>query len=116
MGHMAVASIAEAISHPVVINYDGITLTKVFLFLGYLFFGWGSQLFINEANRLKKPSKVMPYSYMTIIVSVIADVYLFETSFNFIIVVGILLTSSGLLGKYLIERHENRKNGSAALI
>jgi len=101
MGHMAVTSMTEVVHHSH-INYELLTITSIFIFLGYLFFAWASQLFVYEANRIKKPSRVMPFSYITIMVSFVADLYLFGTTFNFIAIVGIILTSSGLLGKYLI--------------
>jgi drug/metabolite transporter (DMT)-like permease len=55
----------------------------------------------------------MPFSYITIMVSFVADIYLFGTSFNFTAIVGIILTSSGLFGKYLIEKMENQKIASS---
>ena len=101
MGHMAVTSMVQVVHHPT-IDYEAINLTKISIFIAYLFFGWASQLFVYEANRIKKPSRVTPFSYITIIASFIADLYIFGISYNFIAIVGIILTSSGLLGKYLI--------------
>lgn len=49
----------------------------------------------------------MPFAYSGILAGFLADVYLFETKFDLIAISGIFLTSSGLLGKFLIERNEN---------
>ncbi len=56
------------------------------------------------ANSLIKPSKTMPLGYLTVAVGFVADVYLFGTRFTFFPIIGILLTSAGLLTDLLVNR------------
>lgn len=51
-----------------------------------------------------KPSRVMPFGYLSVITSFLADVYIFKADFNFWTVFGIVLTSLGLVGKFLLEK------------
>jgi drug/metabolite transporter (DMT)-like permease len=51
-----------------------------------------------------KPSRVMPFGYLSVITSFLADLYIFEADFNFWTVIGIILTSLGLIGKFLLEK------------
>ena len=75
------------------------------MLLGVIVFGWGAQAFAYEASRMKKPSKVLPFCYVAIIFSFIGDIYLFDIDFDVISVVGMMMTSSGLLSKFLIEKY-----------
>ena len=76
------------------------------MILAVLIFGWATQALGYEASRMKKPSQVMPFSYVAIIFSFWADVYLFDIKFGFYSIFGMILTSSGLLSKFLIEKME----------
>ena len=58
----------------------------------------------------------MPFSYVSIIVGFLADLYLFGSSFTFLSIVGILLTSSGLVGKFLIEKYESAKDNQETTV
>ena len=60
-----------------------------------------SQYSIFLSNSLKSPSLVMPFGYASVMVSFLADVYLFDTKFSALPVIGMLLTSVGLLSGYL---------------
>jgi len=51
---------------------------------------------------LKKPSYLMPFGYITIILSSIVDNLMFDSQFGTLSIIGMLLTSSGLLVKLLI--------------
>jgi len=64
------------------------------------------QYMIFASNSLMKPSRVMPFGYISVIVSFVADIYIFKAEFNFLAVLGILLTSLGLIGKYLLEKQQ----------
>lgn len=61
-----------------------------------------TQYGIFYATTLKKPSLTMPLGYLGIIVGFIADIFYFGFKFNFLSIVGIFLTSSGLLSKFFI--------------
>lgn len=55
---------------------------------------------------LKKPSYIMPLGYVTIILSSIVDNIMFGSSFGTLSIVGMFLTSSGLLVKLLVPEDE----------
>ena len=46
----------------------------------------------------------MPFGYVCVVAGFLADLYLFQTDFNFLAVVGMGLTSVGLLSEYLLSR------------
>ena len=47
---------------------------------------------------------MMPFGYVAIMFGFIADIYLFKTEFSWLAVIGIILTSSGLLSGYLVSK------------
>lgn len=49
----------------------------------------------------------MPFGYVTVLVGFLADLYLFDISFDLSIIIGILLTSAGLLSEYLKNRSQS---------
>ena len=73
---------------------------------GVVVFGFLTHFFIIKANSISKPSVVMPFGYVSVVVGFLGDVFLFGTEFSFLAVVGMLLTSTGLLGGYLISRQK----------
>lgn len=68
--------------------------------------GFVAQTLIILANSLKKPSLMMPFGYFAVAIGFIADEYLFEIDFTFLTIVGIFLTSGGLLSGFLINKNE----------
>lgn len=66
--------------------------------------GFIAQYTIFMANSLIKPSKIMPLGYLAVIIGFLADLYLFESQFTWMHVLGMVLTSAGLLGELLKER------------
>ena len=73
----------------------------IVILLGIVFTGFFTQFFIIKANSLAKPSLVMPFGYVSIAVGFVADVVLFGTQFTVLAIVGMILTSAGLLGNFL---------------
>lgn len=63
-----------------------------------------AQYLIVMANNIKQPSLMMPFGYISIMVGFTADLYLFQTDFTFFSILGIILTSSGLLSGYLVTK------------
>jgi drug/metabolite transporter (DMT)-like permease len=55
---------------------------------------------------LKKPSFIMPFGYITIVVGTILDYLVFGQRVDWLVIVGMVLTSSGLMVK-LIVNEEN---------
>jgi len=62
-----------------------------------------AQYGINLANSIKSPTLVMPFGYVSVIVGMAADVYLFGSTFNLLQLFGMLMTSCGLLSGYLVS-------------
>ena len=55
-----------------------------------------------------EPSKTMPFGYLGIIVGFTADILYFKVQFDFISILGMFLTSIGLLSKLILEKMENK--------
>ena len=69
---------------------------------GLTVFAYFTQNFMTRAIMLKKPSYIMPLGYVTIILSSIVDSLMFGSSFGTLSIIGMFLTSSGLLVKLLV--------------
>jgi len=69
---------------------------------GLVIFAFFTQNFITRAMMNKKPSYMMPFGYITIIGSAVMDYLIFNTSFDLITIIGMMLTSCGLLIKLIV--------------
>ena len=49
---------------------------------------------------------MMPFGYVGVATGFIADIYLFDVSFNLLAVLGIFLTSGGLLSGFLLQKEQ----------
>lgn len=63
---------------------------------------YACQVTITRAVYLKKASYVMPFNYISIVLATLSDILLFGASFDFISVIGMILTSLGLVSKLII--------------
>lgn len=45
----------------------------------------------------------MPFGYISIVVAFISDIVFFDASFDWISILGMILTSAGLLSKLLVK-------------
>ncbi len=66
------------------------------IMIGLVVSAFGSAYLLVISNTIVKPSKTMPLGYVGIMVGFVADVYLFDTKFTLLPVLGMLLTSSSL--------------------
>lgn len=82
--------------HP--IDPQDVNVSLIVQVLGIVPIGYFAQFLIIRANNIAKPSDVMPFGYASVMVGFVADVVLFGTTFKLLQIVGILLTSVGLLG------------------
>jgi len=98
--------------YPAQLEPEAITPSFVVIMLAIIFFGFVTQFLIYLANALLKPSLVMPLGYVCIVVGFLADVYLFGTDFGFLPMLGILMTSAGLLSGYLVSKGEESRKPS----
>ena len=64
---------------------------------GIVVTGFLAQLLVFMANIIQKPSKMMPFGYVSVIAGFYADLYLFGTNFDLLPIIGMILTSVGLL-------------------
>ena len=96
---LASAFLCSFIPHS--LSLSDITWKLVLIVLATVVTGFLTQLFIIRANSIAKPSVVMPFGYISVAMGFLADVYLFGTHFTALAVVGMILTSAGLLGNFL---------------
>lgn len=79
------------------------TVTFIVIILCMSIVGIFAQNLVFLANSLKKPSLMMPFGYVGVITGFLIDLYLFGTEFTMITVLGIFLTSGGLLSGFLLH-------------
>jgi drug/metabolite transporter (DMT)-like permease len=60
------------------------------------------QTTISKATLLKKASYIMPFGYISIVFASICDIIIFHLSFDWVSIVGMVMTSFGLLSKLLV--------------
>ena len=89
-----------------------VTIELVLVIIGVSVTGFLTQLFIIRANSYAKPSLVMPFGYVSVACGFLADIFLFGTSFTLLAIVGMMLTSAGLLGSYLNDKFGNKSGDS----
>jgi drug/metabolite transporter (DMT)-like permease len=61
-----------------------------------------TQIFITRAIYLKKASFIMPMGYISIVVAFASDILIFGSNFDWLSILGMILTSAGLLSKLLV--------------
>ena len=64
---------------------------------------YGSQYTRASAMMLAKPSYVAPFGYFGLIAAVCIDIFIFKSTFNIFTIIGIFLTSIGLLANLFID-------------
>ena len=65
-------------------------------------FAYLTQLFRTKRIYLCSPALVMPFNYLNVILGLIVDILVFNAHYNWIIVLGMILASAGLLSKFII--------------
>jgi hypothetical protein len=75
----------------------------ILTFILLVIFALFTQNLIFAATSLKKPSHTMPFGYLTIVATFLADLFVFNIQFDLLQVIGIALTSVGLLSKFLVS-------------
>jgi drug/metabolite transporter (DMT)-like permease len=98
ISHMCLTGILSNFQPPTVIFSD-ITVSVVLAFGLVVIFALLAQYMIFAATSLKEPSYTMPLGYLAIVVGFLADIAFFKVEFNSLTVIGMLLTSAGLLSK-----------------
>ena len=78
-------------------NFEGNYLWFLILLIGIVIINLLSQYGIILANSIKNPSLVMPFGYVGVLVGFIGDIYLFDSTFSWMHIIGVILLSCGLL-------------------
>jgi hypothetical protein len=56
----------------------------------------------------------MPFNYLNVILGLIVDILIFNSNYNWIIIVGMILSSAGLFSKFILlkmnKQEKNNKN------
>ena len=84
-------------------HYEMMNSHFFFAAIGSVAFAYLAQNCITKAMFLKKASYILPFGYLTIIVSSIFDLVIFHEYFDIWSVLGIILASSGLTGKLFVK-------------
>lgn len=71
--------------------------------VGLVVCAYNCQILITRATYLKKASYIMPFGYVSIVFSFMMDIFIFDENFDTISILGMCLTSSGLLIKLLVK-------------
>lgn len=56
-----------------------------------------------KATFLRKPSEILAFNYVGLIYSILIDVLYYHTRLSFTIILGIALTSAGLMSKLAMD-------------
>jgi drug/metabolite transporter (DMT)-like permease len=59
---------------------------------------------LTKATLIKKASYIMPFGYISIVFASICDIIIFKISFDWISVIGMVMTSVGLISKLLVPQ------------
>lgn len=70
---------------------------------GLVFFAYLTQNLITRAIYIKKASYIMPFGYIGIVVAFVFDLIFYDISFDWLSILGMILTSTSLLSKLLIK-------------
>jgi drug/metabolite transporter (DMT)-like permease len=109
ISHMLLTGILSNFSPPSIDAYR-LTIGVGFAFVMVVILALMTQYMIFAATSLKEPSYTMPLGYLSIVIGFLADVIFFKVEFNVLTVIGMLLTSAGLLSKLFLadERTNDR--------
>lgn len=102
MSQMCFSGLVMNIMHST-IAFNEITYLDITLFFILVGISLIAQYMIYTANSLKKPSRTMPFGYVGVLAGFLADVFYFDIDFNLLSIIGMILTSIGLLGKLFMS-------------
>lgn len=74
-----------------------------FFFLGLVLFAFGTQFLQTKAMYLcSSPALILPFSYVSVIFGLVMDVFIFDSKYNGLMIVGMIMASAGLLSKFIL--------------
>ena len=59
---------------------------------------------------MEKPSTTMPLGYAGVVMGFFIDIFYFKEDFNWLMIIGIVLTSVGLLSKWCLHEEDKSTN------
>ena len=71
-----------------------------------VFFAYASHFMRIKALFLKKPSEILAFNYIGIIYSLGIDFVFFQRTLEWTTIIGVLLTGTGLLSKFVMDLFE----------
>lgn len=101
VSHILVCGVLSNL-HPPTVDSQRIDLQLVLAFVVVVAFALTTQYMIFTATTLKPPSHTMPFGYLGVVVGFTADIVFFGSKFNAYTIVGMLLTSLGLISKLFV--------------
>ena len=101
--------------YPETPHLQGTLLGFAILLCALLITNLFTQYGIILANSIKPPSQVMPFGYVSVLLGFCADVYLFDTKFGILSIIGMILTSCGLLSGFLLATRSQPKEEKGSL-
>lgn len=65
-------------------------------------FAFLTQYLQAKAMYLCSPALILPFSYFTVIMGLIIDVFVFNAKYNGLMIIGMIMASTGLFSKFLL--------------
>ena len=84
-------------------------LEIIFLLILLIISGYISQSTRIRAVYLAKPSDVVPFTYAGIIGSLLIDIFIYDSQFSTLSIIGIFFTSIGLCAKFFVKNESWKK-------
>lgn len=114
VSHLLLTGILSNLEPPY-IDVSKITIGLGFAFVMVVILALLAQYMIFAAASLKEPSYTMPLGYLSIVIGFLADIIFFKVDFNSYTVIGMLLTSAGLLSKLFLAdtRSKDKAQGES---
>jgi hypothetical protein len=78
-------------------------------------FAYLAQWFRVKSIFLCTPALVLPFNYLNVILGLLVDILIFNSHYNWIIIVGMGLSSAGLFSKFILLKINQEKKKSKTI-
>lgn len=65
-------------------------------------FAFASQYLKAKSVYMCSPALVMPFSYLSVIIGLILDIWIFRSHYDYFAIIGMILSCLGLLSKFVM--------------
>ncbi len=72
-------------------------------------FAFLTQYLQAKAMYMSTPALIMPFSYFSVIVGFIIDVFVLDAKYNLMKIIGMMLASFGLFSKFIVLYYDKKK-------